>query len=113
MMRLLMLSAVGLALLPTSHAVAHPGGLDAEGCHTDRKRGGRHCHGAASATSSRTARPAAARVSQPSAVQPEAPFRNCTAARAAGAAPVRRGDAGYGPHLDRDNDGVGCEPTRR
>lgn len=22
---------------------------------------------------------------------------------------VRRGDPGYGAHLDRDNDGVGCE----
>ncbi|QGQ20800.1 YHYH domain-containing protein [Cellulomonas sp. JZ18] len=36
-------------------------------------------------------------------------FRNCDAARAAGAAPVRRGEPGYGPHLDRDDDGVGCE----
>ncbi len=36
-------------------------------------------------------------------------FRNCSEARAAGAAPVRRGDPGYGPHLDRDNDGIGCE----
>lgn len=36
-------------------------------------------------------------------------YENCTAARAAGAAPVRRGDPGYGPHLDRDGDGVGCE----
>jgi hypothetical protein len=36
-------------------------------------------------------------------------FRNCDAARAAGAAPVRRGDPGYASHLDRDNDGVGCE----
>lgn len=34
-------------------------------------------------------------------------FADCTQARAAGAAPVRRGDAGYGPHLDRDNDGIG------
>ncbi|MCB2061940.1 MAG: excalibur calcium-binding domain-containing protein, partial [Novosphingobium sp.] len=39
-------------------------------------------------------------------------FRNCTEARAAGAAPVYRGQPGYGPHLDRDNDGVGCEPYR-
>ncbi|MFL6585530.1 MAG: excalibur calcium-binding domain-containing protein [Luteimonas sp.] len=39
-------------------------------------------------------------------------FRNCAQARAAGAAPVRRGDPGYGPHLNRDNDGVGCEPYR-
>ncbi|WP_239459864.1 excalibur calcium-binding domain-containing protein [Nocardioides daejeonensis] len=36
-------------------------------------------------------------------------FENCTAARAAGAAPVRRGDPGYGSHLDRDGDGIGCE----
>ncbi|MFD6953142.1 calcium-binding protein [Nocardiopsis sp. TSRI0078] len=36
-------------------------------------------------------------------------YQNCDAARAAGAAPVRRGDAGYGRHLDRDGDGVGCE----
>lgn len=37
------------------------------------------------------------------------PFRNCTEAREAGAAPVYRDDPGYGPHLDRDNDGIGCE----
>ncbi len=36
-------------------------------------------------------------------------YKNCDAARAAGAAPVRTGDAGYGQHLDRDGDGVGCE----
>lgn len=36
-------------------------------------------------------------------------YENCTAAKAAGAAPVYRGDPGYGSHLDRDNDGVGCE----
>lgn len=36
-------------------------------------------------------------------------YANCTAARAAGAAPVRRGQAGYAAHLDRDNDGIGCE----
>jgi hypothetical protein len=36
-------------------------------------------------------------------------FRDCKAAKEAGAAPVRRGDPGYGKHLDRDGDGVGCE----
>ena len=36
-------------------------------------------------------------------------YENCDAARAAGAAPVMKGDPGYGPHLDRDHDGVGCE----
>jgi hypothetical protein len=38
-----------------------------------------------------------------------APYANCAAARAAGAAPVRAGDPGYGRHLDRDGDGIGCE----
>lgn len=36
-------------------------------------------------------------------------YKNCAAARAAGAAPVHRGDPGYARHLDRDGDGVGCE----
>ncbi|WP_344230849.1 excalibur calcium-binding domain-containing protein [Citricoccus alkalitolerans] len=36
-------------------------------------------------------------------------YANCDAARAAGAAPVYRGDPGYSKKLDRDGDGVGCE----
>ena len=36
-------------------------------------------------------------------------YANCSAARAAGAAPVYAGQPGYGPHLDRDSDGIGCE----
>lgn len=36
-------------------------------------------------------------------------YPNCAAARADGAAPVRRGDPGYSRKLDRDGDGVGCE----
>lgn len=36
-------------------------------------------------------------------------YENCTAARDAGAAPVHIGDPGYGKHLDRDGDGIGCE----
>ncbi len=36
-------------------------------------------------------------------------FENCDAARAAGAAPVHRGDPGYSRQLDRDGDGTGCE----
>jgi hypothetical protein len=36
-------------------------------------------------------------------------FANCSEARGAGAAPVYAGDPGYGSHLDRDGDGVGCE----
>lgn len=37
---------------------------------------------------------------------PNFQYENCDAARAA---PVHRGDYGFGPHLDRDNDGIGCE----
>jgi hypothetical protein len=47
------------------------------------------------------------------AVAVSAPFPGCNAARAAGAAPVYRGDPGYGPHLDGDGDGIGCEPHPR
>jgi hypothetical protein len=38
-----------------------------------------------------------------------ATYETCDAARAAGAAPVRLGDPGYGRHLDRDGDGIGCQ----
>lgn len=37
------------------------------------------------------------------------PFDSCAAARAAGVAPLHRGDPGYSPSLDRDGDGVACE----
>lgn len=36
-------------------------------------------------------------------------YRNCSAARAVGAAPVMAGEPGYAQHLDRDGDGIGCE----
>lgn len=36
-------------------------------------------------------------------------YENCDAALAAGAAPIRRGEDGYGRHLDADMDGVACE----
>ncbi|WP_235590597.1 excalibur calcium-binding domain-containing protein [Leucobacter sp. G161] len=60
---------------------------------------------------------AAPKQAAPEAQAPAAPapqpaaayFDNCTAARNAGAAPVYAGDPGYGRHLDRDGDGVGCE----
>lgn len=37
------------------------------------------------------------------------PFRNCAAARAAGAAPLYVGDPGYSTKLDGDRDGIACE----
>ncbi|MFD4158542.1 excalibur calcium-binding domain-containing protein [Streptomyces hydrogenans] len=36
-------------------------------------------------------------------------YANCSAVRAAGAAPIRVGDPGYSRKLDRDGDGVACE----
>jgi hypothetical protein len=36
-------------------------------------------------------------------------YANCTAARAAGAAPLYAGQAGYRSALDRDSDGIACE----
>lgn len=86
------------SLFAPAPAEGHPGGLAADGCHNDRKNGGRHCHrGPNAGQSTQPARSGAVY------------NRNCAAARAAGAAPVRRGQPGYGSHLDRDGDGVGCE----
>lgn len=80
---------------------AHPGGMNAEGCHNNRKTGEYHCHRSGS-----SARPAP----RPQRLAgDDSYFPNCASARAAGAAPLRRGDAGYRPGLDRDGDGVACE----
>lgn len=40
-------------------------------------------------------------------------FRGCNEARAAGAAPILRGQPGYRPGLDGDGDGIACEPYQR
>ena len=113
----LVLRMVGLlgALAIGGAAFAHGGGLNAQGCHTHRKTGDFHCHRAPAAAPA--PRPPAASLA-PTRPQTEARtnaksgdvyYRNCDAARADGAAPVYRGDPGYGSHLDRDDDGVGCE----
>jgi len=93
------------AVSPIVPAIAHGGGLNAEGCHNDRKRGGYHCHRGSSVGRS-TPSPRTYGVASSSG---SAYFANCSAARAAGAAPVRAGDPGYSARLDRDGDGVGCE----
>ena len=115
-MHLILFLLIVSALLGAGPVLAHGGGLNAEGCHTNHKTGDYHCHrGAASKRTSRQSSYSPPSSVQPSRLnsQPLAPagraFRNCTEARAAGAAPVKRGDPGYGSHLDRDNDGIGCE----
>ena len=40
----------------------------------------------------------------------DAYYANCNAARSAGAAPLHVGAPGYRAELDRDGDGVACEP---
>lgn len=102
-MRAIMFAAAAAAVCGS--ATAHPGGLNAEGCHNNRKTGDYHCHRARAAQAPR-------RAAQPENLVSRSgggAFPNCAAARAAGAAPVRRGEPGYGAHLDRDGDGVGCE----
>lgn len=39
----------------------------------------------------------------------EVSYRNCSDVRAAGAAPIRRGEPGYSSSLDRDGDGIACD----
>lgn len=99
------LAVAAIFLVPITVA-AHPGGLNSEGCHTNRKTGDYHCHRVGGGSRKGGSGGAQGLRSAPST---GGAFRNCAAARAAGAAPVRRGDPGYGPHLDRDGDGVGCE----
>lgn len=110
-MLLASLPVLALVLLASPHlAVAHGGGLNAEGCHKNRKTGDYHCHrggGSPARTSSFGASLAPSRAAP--ARGGSVYFANCSHARAEGAAPVRRGDPGYSSRLDRDGDGVGCE----
>lgn len=75
------------------------------------------------ATTTSTAAPATTQATVPATTPATAPattrattpaasavfYPNCAAVRAAGAAPIRRGDPGYSSSLDRDGDGIACE----
>ncbi len=37
-------------------------------------------------------------------------YSGCKEVRAAGKAPLYRGQPGYGEHMDGDHDGIACEP---
>lgn len=50
---------------------------------------------------------------QPAPGGPAGGYKNCTEAWNAGVAPILRGENGYAPHLDRNNDGVACEQDPR
>jgi hypothetical protein len=95
-------TALCLSCIPLP-AEAHPGGKDKNGCHTNKKTGERHghpenriCGGKNSSSQLNLGR------------RPKI-YANCAAFRAAGANPIRRGERGYGYHLDRDRDGIACE----
>lgn len=53
--------------------------------------------------------PPAPVVAPPAPQAPTVTYASCTAVRAAGAAPIHRGDPGYSTKLDKDGDGVACE----
>lgn len=101
-MRFIIALLLCLFAVPTL-VLAHPGGLNAQGCHNNRKTGEYHCH----RTGTERSLPLRAPVSRERGG--ETYYANCAAARAAGASPLRRGDPGYRGGLDRDNDGVACE----
>lgn len=93
-------SLLSLAILAaSSSAAAHSGGLNAAGCQNDRRSGGYHFHRA----------PVREVLPLRKSSTYSAYYPNCTAARAAGAAPIRVGEPGYRVGLDRDRDGVACE----
>ena len=99
-----LIALAAIFIIQTNSASAHGGRTAADSYHHDKKNGGRHCHGGAAPSPSRQA--------PQRAFGGPAYYPNCAAEHAAGAAPLSRGDPGYASHLDRDNDGIACEPYR-
>lgn len=102
-LRAMLVLCLSFPLAQMAHA--HGGGLDANGCHTEKKTGVYHCHGAKAPPPPRTASTFVGSSQARSSTE----YANCSEARAAGAAPVRSGDPGYSRKLDQDGDGIGCE----
>lgn len=86
----------GALVVLSEAAAAHGGGLNADGCHNDRKNGGYHCYrGGAWQPPANPYAPTPAPAQRLNRDQNDSVyFANCSAARAAGAAPVRRGARG-------------------
>lgn len=111
LLRVIRFSRIIIALLlafvlyvPSHLAEAHPGGLNASGCHNNRRTGDYHCHRGGGAPQPR---PEPVDTSQRATSGRY--FRSCAEVRAAGLAPLREGDEGYRPGLDGDHDGIACE----
>ena len=108
-------TTIALALLVAiaGEAPAHGGGLNADGCHTNRKTGEYHCHRPQSSARPASGIPLRSDLNSDSTSRSRTTYANCSEVRAAGKAPLRRGEPGYADHLDRDGDGIACEPYRR
>jgi hypothetical protein len=89
-------TAQTVAWKPTRNTIRPDRGLSAEDLDAQQPSGG----GATARKSTRT----------PTATGASWSYRNCKEARAAGAAPIYRGQPGYGAHMDGDGDGIACEP---
>lgn len=96
--------AVGVAL-HAAGAIAHGGGLNAEGCHTNRKTGDYHCHRSQS-------RPAPATRSEPRSGGGCGPKRYCNQMSSCAEAMHYLQECGLS-RLDGDGDGVPCESICR
>lgn len=72
-LRLLLPLLVGTVGL---NAMAHPGGLNAEGCHNNRKTGEYHCHGTGAAISSTGQSATRAHFAGNAGAQPQQPSAN-------------------------------------
>ncbi|BBE72975.1 excalibur calcium-binding domain-containing protein [Oharaeibacter diazotrophicus] len=103
-MRTPILTLALVAVICPVAASAHPGGLNAQGCHNDRKRGGYHCHRTQAAPE-----PSSRLLDLVGGGEGAVSFPSCKAARAAGYSRMRIGQPGYSPKLDRDGDGIACE----
>jgi len=101
----------GLALLDQGLAIARYDSRDGYGAHP-REDAYIAADAGVPASGCSAVEPANEPLSVPAqepAVVADVSYTNCAAARDAGAAPVHRGEPGYGSHLDRDDDGIGCE----
>lgn len=105
------LTSALLVTVPVGPASSHGGGLDSQGGHNCRVgacAGEYHCHQARGPVCQKAlgVTPAA-----PNSSSSSKRFATCSAARRAGATPIRYPSALYDAnrHLDRDRDGVACE----
>ena len=79
---------------------AHSGRTNAEGCHNNRKSGDYHCHHSPRSLNryKNKSGESSSQTESSGEFDNSGAYRNCDEARAAGAAPIKRGEPGYGSH---------------